>query len=176
MEIRLAAAQDLQYIAALDHSYETEYVWQMELESAEQKIGARFRPSKLPRPMHVSYPRNVLSITENWKKYAALFIAIENDSFLGYLGVKNSVISQAAWISDWAVSKASRRQGIGTELLMACQKWAIQKKFNKISIEMQSKNMPAGYLVQKVGFEFSGYHDRYYANQDIALFFTKALI
>jgi len=36
--------------------------------------------------------------------------------------------------------------------------------------------MPAVRLVQKMGFEFSGYHDRYYANQDIALFFTKRLV
>ena len=176
MEIRQAAAQDIQDIVALDHNYETEYVWQMELESAEQKIGARFRPTRLPRAMKVSYPRNVQWISDNWKKYAMLFVAYENERLLGYIGVKNNVISHAAWISDWAVLNLKRRQGIGTELLLTSQKWAIQKKLGKISIEMQSKNMPAVRLVQKMGFEFSGYHDRYYANQDIALFFTKRLL
>jgi ribosomal protein S18 acetylase RimI-like enzyme len=176
MEIRQAAAQDIQDIGALDHSYETAHVWQMELESAEQKIGARFQPTRLPRSMKVSYPRNVQWITENWRKYAALFVAYENDELLGYMGVKNNVITQAAWISDWAVRTENRRQGVGTELLLAGQKWSIQKKLSNISIEMQSKNMPAVRLVQKMGFEFSGYHDRYYANQDIALFFTKRLV
>ena len=175
LEIRQAAAQDIQNIVALDHNYETEYVWQMELASAEQKMGAQFRPTRLPRAMKVLYPRNMQSINENWKKYATLLVAFENDQLLGYIGVKNNVISHAAWISDWAVLNIKRRQGIGTELLMASQKWALQKKLSKISIEMQSKNMPAARLVQKMGFEFSGYHDRYYANQDIALFFTKKL-
>ena len=76
MEIRQAAAHDIQDIGSLDHDYETTYVWQMELESAEQKIGARFQATRLPRSMKVSYPRNVQWITENWKKYAALFVIV----------------------------------------------------------------------------------------------------
>lgn len=175
LEIRQAAAQDIQDIVMLDHDYETEYVWQMELASAEQKMGAHFRPTRLPRAMKVSYPRDIQSINENWKKYSLLLVAYENENLLGYIGAKNSVISQGAWISDWAVLNIKRRQGIGTQLLLACQKWALQKKLGTVSIEMQSKNMPAARLVQKMGFEFSGYHDRYYANQDIALFFTKRL-
>jgi RimJ/RimL family protein N-acetyltransferase len=36
---------------------------------------------------------------------------------------------------------------------------------------MQSKNYPAIALARKLGFSYSGYSDRYYADQDIALFF-----
>jgi hypothetical protein len=36
---------------------------------------------------------------------------------------------------------------------------------------MQSKNYPAIAFCKKQGMAYCGYSDRYYANQDIALFF-----
>jgi hypothetical protein len=30
-------------------------------------------------------------------------------------------------------------------------------------------------MAQKLGFEFCGYNDRYFANRDIGLFFAKSL-
>ncbi len=176
MQIRQALAVDMNDILQLDHDYETGHVWQMELEMEEQKVGARFRPTRLPRPMKVSYPRKVQWVTENWKRYAAFFVAHENDQLIGYLTVSDHIHPNTAWIADWAVLSLRRRQGIGTQLLLAAQKWTVEKKMNKLSVEMQSKNMPAVLMLQKMGFEFSGYNDRFYENQDIALFFTKRLI
>jgi RimJ/RimL family protein N-acetyltransferase len=40
---------------------------------------------------------------------------------------------------------------------------------------MQSKNHPAIQLAHKLGFEFCGYNDHYFSNQDIALFFSRPL-
>jgi hypothetical protein len=40
---------------------------------------------------------------------------------------------------------------------------------------MQSKNYPAMMLAQKHGYEFCGYNDRYYPNQDIALVFGRSI-
>ncbi len=176
MQIRQALAADMKEILTLDHDYETEHVWQMELEEEPAKLGARFRPSRLPRPMKVAYPQKVQWLTENWKKYAAFLVAHENKDLIAYLTISDQVHPKTAWVADWAVAAPRRRQGIGTQLLLSAQKWAVEKQFTKLSIEMQSKNMPAVRLLQKMGFEFSGYHDRYYENQDIALFYTKRLV
>jgi ribosomal protein S18 acetylase RimI-like enzyme len=51
----------------------------------------------------------------------------------------------------------------------------MQKNNRRIILEMQPKNYPAIKLTQKLGFELCGYNDHYYANQDIALFFSKWL-
>ena len=40
---------------------------------------------------------------------------------------------------------------------------------------MQSKNFPAICFAQKHGLNFCGYNDRYYHNQDLALFFGMVL-
>jgi RimJ/RimL family protein N-acetyltransferase len=37
---------------------------------------------------------------------------------------------------------------------------------------MQSKNHPAIAMARKLGFSYAGYSDRYYVDQDIALFFS----
>jgi ribosomal protein S18 acetylase RimI-like enzyme len=42
-------------------------------------------------------------------------------------------------------------------------------------LEMQSKNIPAVHLAMRLGYEFCGYNDHYYSNQDIALFFAQFL-
>jgi hypothetical protein len=37
---------------------------------------------------------------------------------------------------------------------------------------MQPKNYPAIHFAYKLGFEFSGYNDQYYRDQEIAIFFS----
>ena len=45
----------------------------------------------------------------------------------------------------------------------------------RLVLEVISKNQPGIRLAQKFGFEFCGYNDQYYPNQDVALFFGRAL-
>jgi ribosomal protein S18 acetylase RimI-like enzyme len=70
---------------------------------------------------------------------------------------------------------AHRRKGVGSTLLAAAQDWAANRSHRRMILEMQSKNLPAVRLAQKFGYEFSGYNDHYYINQDVALFFAKAI-
>jgi ribosomal-protein-alanine N-acetyltransferase len=79
------------------------------------------------------------------------------------------------YINDLAVNVAHRRQGVGSTLLQAAQDWASGRSHRRVILEMQSKNLPVIRLAQKFGYEFCGYNDHYYLNQDVALFFGKAL-
>jgi len=71
--------------------------------------------------------------------------------------------------------RRQRRQGIGTALVLAAENWAVQHDSHRMVIEMQSKNHPAIRMAQKLGFDFSGFHERYFGNLDIALFFSKVI-
>jgi ribosomal protein S18 acetylase RimI-like enzyme len=73
------------------------------------------------------------------------------------------------------VAASQRRKGIGSRLVLAAQAWARQHGHDRLVLEMQSKNQPAIKLAHKLAFDFAGYNDRYYENQDIALFFAKRL-
>jgi ribosomal protein S18 acetylase RimI-like enzyme len=53
--------------------------------------------------------------------------------------------------------------------------WARKQGALTILAETTTKNYPALCFYQKLGFQFCGFNDHYYANQDIALFFALGL-
>jgi len=172
IEICPATSQDLEKLVDLDHSYQTEYVWQMDRSLEKGQISTFFSEIRLPRIVRVEYPHSVTRLLETLPQ-AAVLVALYKSNLVGYVSVKEQVIPQSAWISDLMVSEKLRRQGIGTALVLAAQDWAMDKNFKRIFLEMQSKNYPAIKFAMKIGFEFCGYNDHYYTNQDIALFFTR---
>jgi ribosomal protein S18 acetylase RimI-like enzyme len=51
--------------------------------------------------------------------------------------------------------------------------WARERNLSRLMLDLQTKNYPAISFVQKHGFQFCGYNERYYSNGDIALFFSR---
>jgi len=175
ISIRGAKAGDMESLSEIDHNYTTEYVWQMDLDQEGAQTMVRFRESRLPRIMSVAYPQSSRELTKTWKKQAAFLVAHEEEEVLGYISLSSDIAPQSLWVTSLAVSNLKRRQGIGSQLILAAQAWATQNDHQRIVLEMQSKNYPAIRFAQKLAFEFCGYNDRYYENQDIALFFAKQL-
>lgn len=170
--VRPSEEADLPLLLDLDHGYSTEYVWQMELEPG---FGARFRETRLPRPMSVKYPRQKDRLQAEWKQRATLLVAEHASKPSGYASLAVGLAPGAVWLTDLVVAASLRRKGIGSRLVLAAQTWARQHGHERLVLEMQSKNFPAIRLAQKLAFEFAGYNDRYYENQEIALFFAKRL-
>jgi ribosomal protein S18 acetylase RimI-like enzyme len=78
-------------------------------------------------------------------------------------------------VADLVVAPEHRRQGIAARLLQAGAEWARKAGLSRLMVEAQTKNYPAICFLERQGFAFCGYNDRYYANQDIALFFSSSL-
>lgn len=173
--VRQAKSTDIPLLIDLDHNYSTEFVWQMDVGQDRPHFNVGFREARLPRAMAVAYPRQPQSLEDDWQARAALLVAEAEARIFGYLSVNTQIAPGAAWISDLVVHSLHRRRGIGTRLILQAQDWARQEGLRRIILEMQSKNYPAIRLAQKLAFEFSGFNDRYYENQDIALFFAKRL-
>lgn len=174
--VRAAGEEDFPGLLGLDHGYSTDYVWQMEVDTLHPKMGASFREARLPRPMQVAYPRTKENLKDHWADHAVTLVAESGQQLVGYASLVTGFAPGAAWLSDLVVGSFYRRKGVGTRLVLAAQTWARQQGLERLVLEMQSKNVPAIRLAQKLAFEFSGYNDRYYQNQDIALFFAKRLI
>ncbi len=49
VQIRPAVATDIPILMAIDHSCQTDYVWQMDVQHEEGQMGAIFREIRLPR-------------------------------------------------------------------------------------------------------------------------------
>jgi ribosomal protein S18 acetylase RimI-like enzyme len=174
IEIRPVEAEDLSVLVEIEHDYTSEYVWQMEiLQPDEDQIGVNFRQLRLPRSVKVEYPRPVKALSDEWTKRSGILVAVHAGEVVGYLGLMLEMAPLTTWMTDLAISRRMRRKGIGSALVLAGMAWAIQHDCYRVILEMQPKNYPAICMAKKLGFEFCGYHDRYYRNHDTALFFSK---
>lgn len=175
MIVRPAILGDLEACLALDNSFTTDYVWQMESREKEEEISIAFRTVRLPRIMRVSYPRDNDHLLHNWRKEECFLVADEGGVVRGYIDMTVQAWHMTGWINNLVVAKSSRRRGIGSALLKAAVRWGYEQGLKQVVAETQTKNYPAICFYQKNGFTFCGFSDHYYTNQDIALFFAQSL-
>ena len=176
MIIRQAELPDLNACIALDPSFQTDHVWQMEEREDGDAVVVTFRTARLPRTMQVAYPRDWDSLAEDCEQGGCVLVAEEEDGeIVGFLSMMPQRWHDTGWVRDLVVDRHYRRRGVGSALLGAAAQWARERGLVRLTVEAQTKNYPAICFYQKHGFAFCGFNDRYYANQDIALFFTLTL-
>ena len=175
IEIRRAVASDIPMLMALDHTCQTDYVWQMDVHREEDQLGALFRQIRLPRSVPVPYPRSVATLPEMWNRRSGMLTAVTSGQLIGYIRMSDLIVPHVAWITDLVVSPRFRRMGVAMALILAAQSWAVDRKDNRALLEMPSKNNLMVGLARKLGYEFCGYNDLYYETQDIALFFGRSI-
>jgi ribosomal protein S18 acetylase RimI-like enzyme len=173
-QIRNTISTDLARLSALDHSIQTEYVWQLDLHREPGQVDAAFREVRLPRPIRIEHPRPAAELADIWHT-SPMFSAMLKNEAIGYIRFTDKIIPHAVWITDVVIAREIRMNGIARKLIAAVQSWGAQKGLRRTIIETQSKNYPAIRMFHKLGFEFCGYNDIYYPNRDVALFFSRAI-
>ena len=173
INIRPANSTDIPKMVSVDHNYATGHVWQMTLDLTDIQTQVSFREVRLPREVHVNYPRITRRLVDDWTKRDLLLLAEEDEIVRGYISVRLGLAPASAWVDDLAVDRIFRRNGIGSALVLAAQDWCGKKGIHRLTLEMQPKNYPAIQFAYKLGFEFSGYNDQYYRDQEIAIFFSS---
>ncbi|HNK64481.1 MAG TPA: GNAT family N-acetyltransferase [Anaerolineales bacterium] len=175
IQLRPTVATDLSRLMGFDHSIKSDSVWQLELRRDNGQVKATFREVRLPRSIQVEYPHDPFSLADDWVRRSMMYTAQIDSGPAGYVCLLERGTASVVWVTDLVVEAASRRRGVGSALLTAAQSWAESRSHRRIIFEVQSKNLPGIRLAQKHGFEFCGYNDHYYLNQDVALFFAKVL-
>jgi len=181
IEIRPPISTDIPKLTEIDHDYVSDHVWQMEVQHetgqkpSDMRVEIVFRQLKLPRSVHVEYPRSPSELMHDWKERSCLLVAALQGEVVGYASLMLTISPHTGWMTDLAVTRRFRRQGIGSTLVLAGQEYSRQKHCSRMVMEMQPKNYPAICLVQKLGYNLCGYNDHYFPNHDIALFFSKSL-
>lgn len=175
MEIRLATLADLNACLALDDSFETEYVWQMEERSDVRNITVNLRLTRLPRPMKVRGAVSRDDLVADYQRGDNLWVYAEGSVIAGFISAVVEEWNQSANIHNLAVAPAYRRKGIGSALMRTVLEWAHQKKLRVVMLDTSTKNYPAICFYQKHGFTFCGFNDQLYPNRDIAMLFALNL-
>ena len=117
---------------------------------------------------------------EPWSEQAVLdsanldcvFVLFEKDGqAVGYAGIQ--IVLDEGYITNIAVKKAFRRQGIATVLINELLKM-LNDKLSFISLEVRASNSAAIKLYELLGFEKAGIRKNFYsAPKEDALIMTK---
>lgn len=181
MLLRSADLIDLGACLGLDADSQTDHVWQMDERQENGERVLRFRTVRLPRVMHLAYPRERDDLLDAWQGGATVLVTADNtvqgqedelQPILAYCQLDACAWQGAGWISHMIVDRPHRRRGIATAMLQASKLWARKEGLHRLMVGVQTKNYPAISFLETNGFAFCGFNDRYYKNRDIALFFT----
>ncbi len=175
MHIYRADLRDLAACLTLDGSYETDYVWQVTQQEEGGELVARFRTVRLPRSMRVRYPAWAEALLAHQERGDLILVAAEAAEVRGYIDQQCLPDQGIAWVHHLIVAPAYRRRGVGEALLIRAMDDARRQGMSQAMVTVQSKNWPAISFLQRNGYGFCGYNERYYRNQDIALYFVCGL-
>jgi ribosomal protein S18 acetylase RimI-like enzyme len=175
MIIRTATLADLNACLLLDHNSETDHVWQMKVQETESQVSVAFQAVRLPWAMPVDYPRHLDQLVEDWQSGEGFLVAEVDGEVRGYIDLIAQPWQKLCWAPNMAVDKDYRQRGIGRALVRHAHHWAAGRGLRALWVEATTKNYPALCFYQKSGFQFCGFNDQYYPNQDIAVFFVRIL-
>jgi ribosomal protein S18 acetylase RimI-like enzyme len=173
--IRPAIATDIPALIALDHSVQSEYVWQLDLRHEGPQTSVTLREVRLPRPIRVEYPRRLSMLADEWHLRSAFWVLLEGNAPAGYLTLQAEPALELARVSDLVIAPPLRRRGLASYLLKLAQAWAVEHELTRLMLEVPAKNHPAIRLAQKHLFEFCGYNEAYYPSREVTLFFCKVV-
>lgn len=110
-----------------------------------------------------SVPWSEKSIAEELENPNAHFlVAVKNGEVLGYIGIQS--ICSECYVTNIAVKKSHRKQGVGTLLLDRAFRDAILRNDEFISLEVRKSNKEAISLYSKFGFKIEGERKDFYSS------------
>lgn len=175
--IRDAVAADIEDCLALNHDYETEHIWRMDMLAEGDGWRVNFRKDRLPRRSSMTHESDESRLRLALPQEICYLVAAGKDTpiILGYLTLHPNPIHKIGLIQDIVVSQEFRQQGIGSRLLTVARLWAQEHKLQTLMVEVSTKNYPAIQFLQNRGLRFCGFNDLYFTNQDISVFFGQTL-
>jgi GNAT superfamily N-acetyltransferase len=174
-EIRLATPDDLSPCLALDRSLETQVVWQIQMREEGESRHIAFQTLRLPRAMRVEYPRDETALLTDLNAPEGILVAEAEGIVLGFAQVSVAASDKSAALRNLVVDAPWRRHRVGSALLDQAKGWAGRHGANHITLETTTRSYPAIRFMLDRGLIFCGFNDRYYASQDIAVFFGQNL-
>jgi len=174
IEIRSTVSTDLARLTALDHTIDTDYVWQLDLRRESGQVEVFLREVRLPRTVRLQHPRLASELPDTWH-LRPMLSAMSGMEAVAYIRFTDLVVPHAVWITDLVVGKPMRGRGLAHKLIDAAESWGLQRGLRRAIVEIQTKNAPAIRMAHKLGFEFCGYNDQYYPSRDVALFFARSI-
>lgn len=186
LRVRAAIMADRNACGAIDTSYTTDSVWQLDQRQDDNEIRIGLRQISLPKPMAATEPMDVPFVSHA----DTLWLVVEElevpptgrettsptvGTVVGFLTATIEPRREIVYLRAVAVARDYRRQHLGSALIEHMRRWAAREGVPEITADVSAKNAPALRLLQRSGFRFCGYSDRLYRNGEVALFLAMAV-
>lgn len=202
--LRAGTAADAAACSALDATYTTNHIWQMDTRQEGEELRICFRLVRLPRELTLVAEHRPPVLPYGAPRRGLLWLVAaeieasppvraeaqaEDDAprpapghrdagpgrVVGYAVAAATPGEERAYVRTLVVDRAYRRGGIGRWLLAEARRWAANYGAVRLMADALACNYPSLRLLQKSGFSFCGYNDSYWPSNDVAIFFSTRL-
>src|SRR5512135_634152 len=104
IEIRSTVSTDLARLSALDHTIDTDYVWQLDLHRETGQVEVKLREVRLPRTVRLEHPRLAKELPDTWH-LRPMFSAVKGLEAVAYIRFMDVIVPHAVWITDVIVGR-----------------------------------------------------------------------
>ncbi len=173
--LRPGAAADWGSCWAMDVSYDTEYVWQLQSSMQADVPMSGFVQVRLPRTIVLRDPLWGGTASPPQPAQGSLTVAESQGAIDGFALVVPDVARAVDVLHMVAVRGHARRRGLGTRILNATLDAARTAGRRTLCATVQARNYPAISALKATGFALTGYDEQYYPSNDVGLNFAHRL-
>jgi GNAT superfamily N-acetyltransferase len=175
IHIRRSTLHDLNDCLTLDASYDTQRVWQMNLQVRSNRIQIDFSQVYLPRVVNIQVPSGSENLLRCWQRGDCVLSARRKHTVVGFLHMIPDTPTKVGYIHRHVVDPEHRGQGIGSMLLNHAMQWARDHKLHSVVVSLNTKNHPASAFYLNRGFVFSGFSEETHGDHRIQLQFARGV-
>lgn len=173
--VRPGTASDWAACWAMDVSYETDHVWQLQTSVQADVSMVGFVQVRLPRTITLRDPLWGGSADPPQPKRGSLIVAEAGGGVDGFALVVPDAPRAVDTLWMLAVRQRARRGGLGARLARAAVEASRDSGRRALCATVQARNYPAIRTLQAAGFVLTGYDEQYYPSNDVGLRFAHRL-
>jgi len=173
--VRFGTAADWPACWAMDISYDTEYVWQLQSTMQANVSMSGFVRVRLPRAITLRDPLWGGTVSLPQPERGSLIIAEANGAIEGFALVVPDLRRAVDVLHMFAVRGHARRRGLGSRLVTTALDSARASGCRALCATVQARNYPAISALLATGFVVSGHDELFYPSSDVGLSFAHRL-
>ncbi len=175
MQITKGHTDDWPSLFSMDANSSSDYSYKVEIARASDRYSIDLTRFRLPRTVGLSYPKDKATLLSQLSASELVLIGKIQNEAIAFACLDGKAYPDTVQVTDLVVMENARLNGIGTILLVAAEKWAVERKLHRLFMAIPLRNDPMVSLARKLGYSFCGFMATYFQTGEDALFYEKRI-
>lgn len=175
MQITRGHSEDWPTLVNLDASVSSDFSYKVEISRTVDSYNLALTRFRLPRTMGLSYPKDKTALQNQLSTAEIVLVGKIQNEMLAFASLESKTYPYTVQVTDLVVMENARLNGIATILLVAAEKWALERQLHRLFMAIPLRNDPMVSLAKKLGYSFCGFMATHFRTGDDALFFEKRI-